>query len=53
MVGLLRGIIKRPTEMKNGNFACASSITRDGPDFGVWVSSFFYISRAENDRAYN
>jgi len=53
MVGLQRGIIKRPTEMKNGNFACASSITRDGPDFGAWVGSFFYICSWENSQAYN
>ena len=53
MVGLLRGIIKRPTEMKNGNFTCASSITRVGPNFGAWVDDFFSFYRGKNSQAHN
>ena len=39
--------------MKNWNFACASSYRERPPIFGAWVSSFFYISKGKNDRAYN
>ena len=53
MVGLLRGIIKRPTEMKNGNFTCASSLTRDSPNFGVWVDDFFSFYSGKNGQAHN
>jgi len=53
MVGLLRGIIKRPTEMKNGNFTCASSMSRLEPKFWGWVDENFYLSRSENVRAHN